>query len=396
MYDAHRFLITSVDLPVVAQVMEASPEKPYLGLVLQLDQHAIAPLMVDSNLPSPRAPQASRGMAVGQVTVPLLNAFQRLLDLGAASLADKYEGCMVGLAVGDALGFPTEFMRLSGIRAKWGREGVTDFEACGGHPPGTYSDDTQMSLAVARALLQAGSRSLDELLAAVGAEFVAGADSPDNNRAPGGTCMHACHLLASGVPWREAGRNDSKGCGTAMRSAPVGLYCHGDWQRLVEVASAVSLITHGHPCATAGSVATAARMSMALNGMEPRERVESLWDLVSSISSEFVSVVRRVPGLLDQEPDRARVELGEGWVAEEAVAPALYCFLRKPDGFSSTVLTGANSEGDSDSIACLAGAISGAYNGRETLPARWRQQVEDAPDVRAVAEELSSASTFLA
>jgi AraC-like DNA-binding protein len=80
-YDAHHFLITSVDLPTVVQVIEASREKPFLGLMLKLDQREISQLMVDSHLPPPRAQQSSRGMATGEVTLPLLNAFQRLLDL---------------------------------------------------------------------------------------------------------------------------------------------------------------------------------------------------------------------------------------------------------------------------------------------------------------------------
>jgi AraC-like DNA-binding protein len=80
-YDPQHFLITSVDLPTVVQVIKASPEKPYLGLVLRLDQREISQLMVDSNLPPPRAQQSSRGMATGEVTLPLLTAFQRLIDL---------------------------------------------------------------------------------------------------------------------------------------------------------------------------------------------------------------------------------------------------------------------------------------------------------------------------
>ena len=80
-YDAHHFLLTSVDLPTFVQVIKASPEKPYLGLVLRLDQREISQLMVDSNLPPPRAQQSSRGMATGEVTLPLLTAFQRLIDL---------------------------------------------------------------------------------------------------------------------------------------------------------------------------------------------------------------------------------------------------------------------------------------------------------------------------
>ena len=80
-YDSHHFLITSVDLPTVVQVIKASPEKPYLGLILRLDQREISQLMVDSNLPMPRTQQSSRGMATGEVTLPLLTAFQRLIDL---------------------------------------------------------------------------------------------------------------------------------------------------------------------------------------------------------------------------------------------------------------------------------------------------------------------------
>jgi AraC-like DNA-binding protein len=80
-YDAHHFLITSVDLPTVVQIIKASPEKPYLGLILNLDQREMSQLMVDSNLPSPRAQPSSRGMAIGEVTLPLLTVFQRLIDL---------------------------------------------------------------------------------------------------------------------------------------------------------------------------------------------------------------------------------------------------------------------------------------------------------------------------
>jgi AraC-like DNA-binding protein len=80
-YDEHHFLIASVDLPTVVQIIKASREKPYLGLVLKLDQREMSQLMVDSNLPPPRPQQSSRGMATGEVTLPLVTAFQRLIDL---------------------------------------------------------------------------------------------------------------------------------------------------------------------------------------------------------------------------------------------------------------------------------------------------------------------------
>jgi AraC-like DNA-binding protein len=80
-YDAHHFLITSVNLPTFAQIIKASPEKPCLGLILKLDQRVMSQLMVDSNLPPPRPQQSSRGMATGEVTLPMLSTFQRLIDL---------------------------------------------------------------------------------------------------------------------------------------------------------------------------------------------------------------------------------------------------------------------------------------------------------------------------
>jgi AraC-like DNA-binding protein len=86
-YDAQHYLITSVHLPTVFQIIDASDERPYLGLLLKLDSREISQLMVNSNLPVPRVQQANRGMATGKVTLPLLNAFQRLVDL----LADEQD-----------------------------------------------------------------------------------------------------------------------------------------------------------------------------------------------------------------------------------------------------------------------------------------------------------------
>ena len=80
-YDEHYFLVASMDLPTIVEIIKASPEKPYLGLVLRLDQREISQLMVDSNLPPPPPRQSSRAMATGVVTLPLITAFQRLVDL---------------------------------------------------------------------------------------------------------------------------------------------------------------------------------------------------------------------------------------------------------------------------------------------------------------------------
>ena len=80
-YDANHYLITSVHLPTVVQITEASPKKPYMGLRLTFDQHELSRLMAESNIPAPREQQSSRGMATSKVTLPLLNAFERLIEL---------------------------------------------------------------------------------------------------------------------------------------------------------------------------------------------------------------------------------------------------------------------------------------------------------------------------
>lgn len=86
-YDAHHYLITSVHLPTIVQIVDASPEKPYLGLRLKFDLREVSQLMVDSTLPQPRPQQSSRGMATGEMTAPLISAFMRLIDL----LADEQD-----------------------------------------------------------------------------------------------------------------------------------------------------------------------------------------------------------------------------------------------------------------------------------------------------------------
>ena len=119
----------------------------------------------------------------------------------------KFLGCIVGLAVGDALGYPAEFRLRSQILEEIGPQGITDFVALKDprfsrphftspdHPPGRYTDDTQMTVAVAEALLDAGEHTLDALMDDVGRRFVEWAESADNNRMPGGTCMKGCRNI---------------------------------------------------------------------------------------------------------------------------------------------------------------------------------------------------------
>lgn len=307
------------------------------------------------------------------------------------NLEDRFIGAIVGLAVGDALGRPTEFIStLDDLREKFGPEGVTDFEP-DWHPAGTYTDDTQMTLAVARALIRAGSKSLDDLMEVMVDEFIEWNNSPDNDRAPGHTCRIGCENLQEGKPWRVAGVAESKGCGSAMRTAPIGLFYHDDERRLIEIAHASSLATHGHPTALAAAAATALLVAWALHGDDPNEYPRRLTESMRSMNGdEVAALVEMIPSLLNRDPDKVLSDraLGEAWTGDSAVASALYCFCRYPQDYRKTVLTGANTVGDSDSIACIAGAISGAYNGIDAIPEKWRRGVENTEMLHEIATGL--------
>ncbi len=311
-------------------------------------------------------------------------------------LQDRFQGSILGLAIGDALGRPTEFLHsMDAIRAKFGPDGVTDLEP-DRHPAGTYTDDTQMSLCVALALIEAGREPLDDLMETMAREFAAWSVSAENDRAPGTSCMAGCANLRRGKSWREAGVPGSKGCGSAMRTAPIGLYFHDDEARLIEVARASSLPTHGHPTAQASAAATALLTAWALHHEDPPEYPGRLAEIMRRMDGgqDVARLVERIPYLLSEPPDEVLCDgrLGEAWVADEAVAGALYCFCRSAEDYRTTVLTGANTVGDSDSIACIAGAISGAYNGLAAIPDRWRCRVERANDLLEIANRLHAAA----
>lgn len=322
------------------------------------------------------------------------------------------QGTILGLAIGDALGHPTEFRTREKILASFGPAGVTDFVGIhdsrwpriplilgSTHPPGTYTDDTQMSIAVARGLLETHGRdghdSLDDKMRAIARHFVTWANSSENNRAPGETCMTGCRNLEKGMPWREAGVARSKGCGSVMRVAPIGVLYHNDRAMLLEVARASSILTHGHDAAVEASAAGALMVAMAADGSEPEEIYDAMMALCAPRSADLSACLEKVPKMLDAPPEIALSEqgLGESWVGDEAIASALYCFWRHKDDYVAGVLEAINTDGDSDSIGCIAGSALGARLGLDAIPKKWRDEVEDSAMLHELARELYAAST---
>ena len=119
-------------------------------------------------------------------------------------------------------------------------------------------------------------------------------------------------------------------------------------------------------------------MKLALDGVEPSRMIGKLLNFTRGISDEWEEAIEKVDKCLDWEDEEQALSfLGEGWVGEEAVALALYCFLTYPDSYEKCVLRAANTSGDSDSIACIAGAISGAYLGFKPVPRGWVERIEN-------------------
>lgn len=316
---------------------------------------------------------------------------------------DRASGALFGLALGDALGAEAEFLSVAEIHRRFGPAGP---EAPLGDPA-PVTDDTQMTLAVGEALLDAARP-----YAAATAEaplrraFVAWAASPDNDRAPGMTCLTACGLLGMGLPWTQATVAGSKGCGANMRVSPVGLVPDTAPEARAALAQFQAALTHGHPTALAASDLTAWAVADLASGSEPhtlprraREYARSqrtvyheswlgaLWrrpfattpaDFIARGWDECLGVLDRLGVALEQADRHADPCLitGEGWVAEEAFATGLLCFLLFPDDPVAALRRAAISSGDSDSLACLAGAFAGARHGLSAWPADWLARIE--------------------
>jgi len=329
------------------------------------------------------------------------------------TLAERITGSVLASAVGDALGYPHEFRSVRQVRREIGPDGITDFVALQdprfsrpffvgrAPPPGTFTDDTQMSIAVAEALIEAGApvspAQHDVLMEAMGRRFVDWYFSDDNDRSPGETTGIACTALRDGVPWRASGVKQSKGCGANMRVCPIGLF-YDDVDVVAAVAADCAKITHAHPTALVASEATALAVALALRGDDPAAIHATIARRIAGRAADLEALWQRIPTLLTSSPDDVLVDLeqnpgglGASWVADEAIASAYWCFWRHPDDARACLLEAVNTDGDSDSIGAIAGAIVGARVGVAALPSSWVHNVEDSPTLHDLAARLARA-----
>ncbi|MDX1933977.1 MAG: ADP-ribosylglycohydrolase family protein [Capsulimonadales bacterium] len=328
----------------------------------------------------------------------------------------RIEGSLFGSAYGDALAAPNEFIReTEEIERLYGKGGLTE-------PPGTVflvTDDTQMSLAVGEALVKAPRPFLETTLEPVlRRAFIDWMNSPDNTRAPGMTCMLATRRLEEGDHWPQATVSHSKGCGANMRVGPVGMLRGIDSPTRAAIAQFQAAMTHGHPTALAASDVTAYVLTELLGGCSPGELLprlrayvvsqrrvyhadwlRDLWQRVGAESpeafiahgwDECVRVIDRLEAAVrdgDREVDPCE-RTGDGWVAEEAFATGLLCFLLFPEEPIAALRRASVTRGDSDSIACLTGGFAGAHLGMSAWPGEWAERIEYGDRLAALAAEM--------
>ena len=341
---------------------------------------------------------------------------ERAVDLDV--LRSRARGCLLGGAIGDALGAPVEFWSLDEIRRTCGPRGVTSFLPAYGLPGGAITDDTQMTLFTAEGLLRAFIRESERGIPASiplvtrrayfrwlhtqamawpdpdwpmdGRDgWLVGVEGLHHRRAPGNTCLSA--LVAGGHGEIDRPVNDSKGCGGVMRVAPLGL---GDVTQPFRYAAEVAAITHGHPSGYLAAGFLGELIAHLRRGEPLDGAIEAARRMLATYGGheEVLQAVDAAVGLAGRgRPSAEQLEdLGGGWVAEEALAISLCCALVATDPLDGMLLA-VNHSGDSDSTGAITGNILGTIEGEGALPADLLDGLELRAVIAQVADDLVDA-----
>lgn len=275
------------------------------------------------------------------------------------SLIEKFKGCVLGLACGDALGGPLEFLESSEIRAKYGQ--VRDMVG-GGRlrlQPGEYTDDTEMTLCVLNSIVENGGEVSHDDVAHRFVEWYLA-----RPRHIGNLTTLAIRQLVNGVPWYEAGRLAWRISGLAsngglMRCAPVGLLDYRNLTKLVEESRSICLITHYDLRCRESCVA----LNLAIASLLQEEKF-SPDSLRGIVLSRDVEAAVRTATTIDHEPP------GTSGFTLDTLTLAFWA-LRRFDNFEEALIQVVNRGGDADTAGAVTGALLGAKFGLSAIPKRW-------------------------
>ena len=330
------------------------------------------------------------------------DAADRIETQGRTTQNDRIIGCLLGGAAGDALGYAVEFVSYDGIIKKYGKKGITSYSLDRESGKALISDDTQMTLFTAQGLLEKEGAELQNIYKSYKnwliTQTVGFGDRPANGpdlmeqkelysqRLPGNTCLSALTYNVMGTVAEPI--NSSKGCGGVMRVSPVAFLDNFEPMELDKLAAQSAAITHGHPL---GFLPAALLVHIIHKTIFENGSDRSLGDIINESIAEFSSMFSSTPYFDDlitlvrkaidlsgngqKDTDNIK-ELGEGWVAEETLAIAIYSALRYQNDFSAALVASVNHDGDSDSTGALTGNILGAYLGEAGIDAKWKEHLE--------------------
>jgi ADP-ribosyl-[dinitrogen reductase] hydrolase len=295
------------------------------------------------------------------------------------TMRSRYEGALLGLAAGDALGGAVEFSPRSALARSF-PDGVREITGGGPHGlrEGEVTDDTAMALAIARACTADGI-DLDQ----VAANFVAWYRSEPKDI--GITTSRALAKLDAGVPWREIGDRMTAetpgklaGNGAVMRCAPIALRFRQDRARLRQVSIDVARMTHPDPMATWGSVALNQAIAHLLDGGSLDGVVEAA---VAEVENEdVVSTIRDAAG---REYDTVR----SGGFVLDTLGAAFWAIAHR-DTAEESIVTAVGMGDDTDTTGAVTGALVGARYGVEAIPERWLTVLEPREELVEIAARL--------
>lgn len=344
--------------------------------------------------------------AIAQYVASFIAAVSMATAERMASLQERFRGCLLGAAMGDIAGAPVEAESPQYIaRTYRSIDQILSVEAVPewvGRPwrVGRFTDDTQMMICVAEWLLDGPPHTPESLLARFATAY-----EPDQRYGPGTEGILRAYPQHR-AQWRELSTtmfpHGSYGNGSAMRAAPVGLAYFGDLKKAASVAIESSRPTHSHPLAYQGAVLQAVSVATAIRSGDAspqtflnsaRIHLQRFADLQQDTTPFSIALDaiedRPARGLSCSEMSAA---LGTGISAHESVPMALYCFLRHPDSFQAVLHEAIFAGGDTDTIACMAGAISGAFLGETAVPQRWlttwREEAFSIIQIQTLADHL--------
>ena len=304
-------------------------------------------------------------------------------QMDGPALKSKFLGAFIGTAVGDALGAPFEgYDRVEPEEIETVAERL---------PVLTYTDDTHMMLGVAESLLRCRGFDGEDMAYT----FVRNYER-EPYRGYGSGPPRIFRMIRDGVPWDEAAqrlyRGGSFGNGSAMRAAPIGVFYRDNPETLRDVACASSQITHAHTLGREGAALQAYAIALA-TVLEPSpdfDRADFLSELINFTSEKvYREKLNKIGALMLQpDPEKAVLELGNGIEAFNSVPTAIYCFLSRPDSFAGAISGAISLGGDTDTIGAMTGAISGAYLGVDAIPGQWQGKLENRRYIAELAESL--------